>query len=175
MHSLRAPALVLLLVLCSLSMMADPIDRVQQFTEQNEFDNLTPDQRHALDNLSPEPHRCVILKNCRAWSAGANAAWGWVVKAETDSDLGTKIAVDSSGNAYVTGNFKATATFGNLTLTSSGGSDIFISKISATGEWQWVVSAGEQTGDDEQGRVRESGRGIAVDPSGNTYSYHIMC
>ena len=35
-------------------------------------------------------------------------------------DKGTGIAMDSLGNAYVTGDFVRTATFGSTTLTSTG-------------------------------------------------------
>ena len=39
------------------------------------------------------------------------------------------IAVDASGNNYVTGFFYRTATFGPTTLTSSGSADIFVAKV----------------------------------------------
>ncbi|NBP89539.1 MAG: hypothetical protein EBU59_13780, partial [Planctomycetia bacterium] len=51
------------------------------------------------------------------------------------------------GSSIVIGNFRGTATFGNTTLTSAGGSDVFVAKISADGEYQWATKAGG-TGDD---------------------------
>jgi hypothetical protein len=92
----------------------------------------------------------------------SSGSWQWVVKAGGSSgEYGTAIAVDSSGNAYVTGFFQGTATFGSTSLTSSGGLDIFIAKLSSSGSWQWAVKAGGSSGD--------SGNGIAVDSSGNAY------
>ncbi len=59
----------------------------------------------------------------------------WAKKAGgTNTDYGYGIAVDVSGNSYVTGNFEGTATFGEgdaneTTLVSSGGYEIFVAKI----------------------------------------------
>jgi acetyltransferase-like isoleucine patch superfamily enzyme len=46
------------------------------------------------------------------------------------SDYGYGIAVDGSGKSYVTGQFYGTVTFGTISLTSSGYSDIFVAKYS---------------------------------------------
>ena len=51
-----------------------------------------------------------------------------------DFDRGFGIAVDGSGNAYVTGRFRDTAKFGGTTLTSSGRVDIFVVKFGASGK-----------------------------------------
>ena len=48
-----------------------------------------------------------------------------------DTIYGTK--TDSGGNIYIVGSFGGTASFGSTTLTSSGGNDIFLSKLSSTG------------------------------------------
>jgi len=46
---------------------------------------------------------------------------------------------DRDGNTYVTGNFdSATMVFGSITLTRSGGTNIFIAKIDANGNWLWA-------------------------------------
>lgn len=85
----------------------------------------------------------------------------------TDSDWGRGIAVDSIGNAYVTGlTYSDQATFPTLTgpdLTYNGGfGDAFIAKIKANG-----------TGFDYAGYIggtdRDWGEDIAVDNNGNTY------
>jgi len=93
----------------------------------------------------------------------SSGSWTWAVKAGGSSpDLGYGIAIDSSGNAYVTGYFQGTATFGSTSLISSGINDIFIAKLSSSGSWQWTVKAG--------GSSYDTGNGIAVDSSGNAYA-----
>ena len=91
-----------------------------------------------------------------------NGNWLWAVKAGgIGNEIGNDIAVDGAGNAYVTGFFKGTATFGTHTLTASGEEDIFIAKLDTSGNWLWAVKAGG-TGD-------ELGYGIALDGSGNAW------
>ncbi len=58
------------------------------------------------------------------------------------------VSVDSNGNAFVTGYFQDAIAFGSSTLSTSGGADIFVAKISSSGAWQWATSAGG-AGDDE--------------------------
>jgi len=64
-----------------------------------------------------------------------------------DADLGTSVAVDNSGNAYVTGYFNASNLhFGEFTLTrvdsTSFGNDIFVVKYDGSGNVLWAKSAG---------------------------------
>ena len=97
----------------------------------------------------------------------ADGNWLWVVKAGgSDFEGGLGIAVDSAGNAYVTGTFGGTVTFGSHTLTVSGGvgnyyDDIFVAKVSPNGNWLWAVNAG--------GTYNDEGQGIALDSTGNIY------
>jgi hypothetical protein len=49
-------------------------------------------------------------------------------------DKGYGIAVDSTGNTHVTGYFEGEATFGNISLNSSGQRDIFVAQISSDGD-----------------------------------------
>jgi hypothetical protein len=76
-------------------------------------------------------------------------------------DEGNGIAVDGSGNAYVTGYFNGTATFGATSLTSAGSSDIFVAKYNSSGTLQWVRQGG--------GASSDGGKGITADGSGNVY------
>ncbi len=82
------------------------------------------------------------------------------------SDDAAAIAVDSTGNAYVTGSTSSTAaSFPEVTgpdLTANGSSDAFVAKISADGSA--LVYAGFIGGSGS-----ELGRGIAVDGDGNAY------
>jgi len=88
--------------------------------------------------------------------------WLWAQKAGgTGEDSGHSIAVDASGNSYVTGGFEGTAIFGSTTLESSGSQDIFVTKLDNRGNWLWAKKAG--------GTDSDYGYGIAVDASGNSY------
>jgi Beta-propeller repeat len=74
------------------------------------------------------------------------------------SDYGNGIAVDGSGNVYITGNFYSNTLLG---LTNTGDSDFFVVKYNSSGVVQWAVNGG--------GFLSDSGSGIAVDGSGNVY------
>jgi hypothetical protein len=68
-------------------------------------------------------------------------------------------AIAANGQVFVTGYFTGSVTFGNTTLTSAGGNDLFIAKwvpgtSTGTGSWAWAQRGGGM-GDDE-------GLGIAV-------------
>src|SRR6266571_4709888 len=81
-------------------------------------------------------------------------------------DLGQGVAVDGSGNAYVTGYTTSTeATFpviGGPSLTYNGGNDAFVAKVNAAGTA--LVYCGYIGGSGA-----EIGNGVAVDGSGNAY------
>ena len=82
----------------------------------------------------------------------------------SDAETGSGIAVDSSGNAYVTGETLSTnfPTKNPLQANISGSSDMFITKLSPNGQ-SLVYST--YLG----GSGREFGFGIAVDSSSNAY------
>jgi len=44
--------------------------------------------------------------------------------------MGEGVAADANGNAFITGYFRNAATFGSTNLTSQGGADVFIAKLS---------------------------------------------
>ncbi len=80
-------------------------------------------------------------------------------------EYGEGIAVDGSGNAYVTGgtsSFDFPATFGAYDTIHSGDNDVFITKLNSTGS---ALSYSTFLG----GGNAERGYGIAVDGSGNAY------
>src|SRR5262249_2937710 len=82
----------------------------------------------------------------------------------TDGDLGTSIAVDGSGNAYVTG-YTTSSDFNTknpLQATYRGGFDLFVAKLNPTGS-ALVYSTYLGGADDDQAY------GIAVDGAGNVY------
>jgi hypothetical protein len=69
------------------------------------------------------------------------------------------IVTDAAGNIYVTGYMEWTATFGSVTLETNGASDIFVAKLSPSGEWLWALNAG--------GHADDGGSSIALDNEGN--------
>ncbi len=77
----------------------------------------------------------------------------------TGSDIGYGIGVDSSGNVFVTGQFQGTVDFGGGSLTSAGGTDIFVAKYSSSGAHLWSKRFG--------GTGNEVGYGIAVAGNGD--------
>ena len=97
-----------------------------------------------------------------ASSLTAQVNWSWAVNAGgTNIDYGRSIAVDATGNSYVTGNFKANATFGSTELSAVFNSDIFVAKMDANGNWLWAVSVGAGSYD--------GGYDICLDATGNAY------
>lgn len=68
----------------------------------------------------------------------------WVQKAGSAlADSAGGIAVDDSGNVYITGAFSGQADFGSTTLQSRGAADdVFVAKLSANGDWQWARVGG---------------------------------
>jgi hypothetical protein len=71
-------------------------------------------------------------------------------------DVGTSIAIDDNGDAYVTG-----FTSGNFGRQNAGGADAFLTKIDAMGRVLWTTQTGTRN-DDESNAV-------AVDPFHNVY------
>ena len=78
-------------------------------------------------------------------------------------DEGYSVSVDSSGNVYITGDFRSsTIDFGGGTLTNAGGSDIFLAKFDKDGNHLWSKRFG--------GSSNDIGLSLSVDSSGNVYS-----
>jgi hypothetical protein len=73
------------------------------------------------------------------------------------------IALDSSGNVYLTGAFDGTQSFGSTTLTSvSTNSTGYVCKMDGNGNFLWAQRMASGTGG-------SWGRDVAVDGSGNAY------
>jgi hypothetical protein len=96
----------------------------------------------------------------------ATAATGFAAAfGGTDPDRSFSVQADSLGNVYTTGTFEGTADFDPssvaLDLVSAGGTDIFVTKLDASGDLSWAVTFGS-TGADQ-------GVDIFVDGSDNVY------
>lgn len=75
------------------------------------------------------------------------------------------IAVDDAGDVLTTGSFGGSLDFdpdtGSFNLTSAGSVDIFVQKLSSSGQFQWAASAG--------GSGPDAGGGIFYDGNNNVY------
>jgi hypothetical protein len=91
-------------------------------------------------------------------SSGGN---GWSLQSTGVANAGHVLCIDDSANVYVAGEFGGTITIGTANLISSGNSDLFISKFSSNGIFQWAVKAGG-TSDDAASSIR-------TDANGNVY------
>ncbi|MCX6350580.1 MAG: SBBP repeat-containing protein, partial [Bacteroidetes bacterium] len=88
--------------------------------------------------------------------------WVTQIGGATLDDNAYSVALDVSGNSYVTGSFKDTFYDGKtVQFTSSGGADIYLAKYSSVGKLIWSVKAG--------GSSDDVGRAVAVDDSGNLF------
>ncbi len=96
-----------------------------------------------------------------------NFAWAKSM-GNTGNNRGHGIVVDDSGNVYTTGYFHETVDFDpgpgtfNLSSVAANHSDIFVSKLDASGNFVWAKKMG--------GVFNERGLSIAVDPYGNIYT-----
>jgi hypothetical protein len=97
--------------------------------------------------------------------ASGNFSWAQQFGGASNNQ-GRSIAVDPFGNIYTTGAFVGTVDFdpgvGIHNLISSGGSDIFVSKLDASGNFVWAKQMG--------GLSSEDGFSIAVDIFGNLFT-----
>jgi hypothetical protein len=83
----------------------------------------------------------------------------WVRSAGGASDMsGQGIAMDSFGNAYVTGKVDGTVNFGGTALTPSQGDNVLLAKYDSSGNFLWATTSGGFTGS-----------GVTTDGGGNAY------
>jgi hypothetical protein len=104
-------------------------------------------------------------------TSSAARPWSWATTVQHPTLngylQGGHTATDATGNQYITGAFTGVVAFGSTTLRSRSGSvnDLFVAKLSPTGQWLWAVSpaAAAPIAD-----IRASeGVDIAVDGQGN--------
>lgn len=106
----------------------------------------------------------IFYQNANAQSP----KWKWAKAiGGTMNDNGYSIAVDVSGNIYTAGSFSGTVDFDpdslvNFNLTGVGGTDIFISKLDASGNFEWAKAIGSAGSD--------YAFSIALEASGHVYT-----
>ena len=98
------------------------------------------------------------------FDGNGNFIWAKGIGGMSD-DESFDIAVDGNRSIFVTGMFSLTADFdpgvGNSTLTSTGGNNLFVTKLDSNGNFVWANSGGEAT--------LGAGIEMALDGSGNIY------
>jgi hypothetical protein len=75
------------------------------------------------------------------------------------NDYGQALAVDTDGSVVVIGSFAEKVSLGDDTLSTTGGTDVFVARLSADGEPAWLRRFG--------GSGEDFGRGVAIAPDGD--------
>jgi hypothetical protein len=94
----------------------------------------------------------------------------WVRSAGgTSYDEAQNVAVDATGNLYVTGHFWGQATFGTTTLGSPGSTyyQMFLSKLDGAGDFLWTRGASISSGSPDINY--HPVQSVATDPDGNVF------
>ena len=92
------------------------------------------------------------------YDPNGNVIWARKATGSGGINTGQSVAVDASGNCFVTGTFEGSVNFSGVVLNSAGGDDLFLAKYDNTGTLLWVRDFG--------GTGNDSGRGVSVDASG---------
>jgi hypothetical protein len=120
------------------------------------------------DSFTDTDIDAIVLK----WNAAGSLAWSHEVGGGA-SDRGAGIAVDGSGNVFVTGEFRGTVDFdpgsGTFNLSSGGNKSspstaAYVLKLNTDGGFGWARHFQADSSSSSAGRA------IAVDGSGNVYT-----
>ncbi len=116
----------------------------------------------AVNNLTA-PGTATDVFVCKLNPAGE---YVWAVNmGGTGADVGYAIGVDRNNHVYTTGSFSGTADFnpggGTNDLIAKGGTDVFISRLDASGNFVWAKSIG--------GAEADRGSSLTVDSDDKLY------
>ncbi len=138
-----------------------------QVTLDAPLPDQAPDTKATADLKQPTPDAKVIPDKTvipdvkvdggskpptHAWSKGFGG---------TNTDWPADVAVDGSGNIFLTGRFQNSINFGGATLSGKGKHDVFVASFTPAGKHRWSRSFG--TADTDYGWS------VATDSSGNVY------
>lgn len=99
------------------------------------------------------------------YTSSGNYVWAFKIGGAS-ADRGNGIATDAAGNVYIAGDFQGTVDFnpgvGIANLTPVGGTDIFLGKYDASGNYLWAFNVGSSGSGDQP-------FGLTIDATGNSY------
>lgn len=126
------------------------------FSDTADFDPST-----ATSNLiSSDPLNIFLAK----YDSNGNYMWSRGMGG-SDYDCGFCVALDATGNAYLTGSFGNTVDFdpsaATANLTSAGGYDVFLAKYDTNGNYLWAKAIGKSSDD--------AGNFLTLDANENVY------
>jgi len=78
----------------------------------------------------------------------------------SDDEVVRSISADRNGDVILTGSFTGSASFEGRTLTSAGGTDLFLAKYDALGNSPWAIRLGDSGNGDK-------GTAVITDADGN--------
>lgn len=118
--------------------------------------------RTALITVEGQIHE--ITQSCIE-TCNSSQSFSWAVQAGSSnlSDDAEDLAIDNSGNLYMTGDIQGSANFGNgiILTTPSNAPDIFVSKHNSAGQILWANNYGNTD--------QDKGYAINTDSDGNIY------
>ena len=85
--------------------------------------------------------------------------WARLIGGQGDDNC-AGVSVDITGNVMTTGTFSGNATFDATTLTSRGGTDVYVLKLHTSGSIQWAQQAGSSSNDNVES-ISNNGSGSA--------------
>jgi hypothetical protein len=102
----------------------------------------------------------ILLFAVASHAAAPDAKWLTIIGG-SGLDRATSVAVDASGNAYITGAIEGTNVMFGEHLASNFGNRMYVAKFDRNGSNVWVTTV--------DGTWSE-GRGVAVDQDGSVYA-----
>lgn len=128
------------------------ISRCNSFTAPA---SSTPVGSHTVNAASPTASAQAVVK------FNSEGVAQWVANTGvSDIDI-NGMATDNNGNLFISGSMSNTVSLGSTTLTSAGGSDGFVAKLSSSGAWIWAKSVG--------GSGSDWASGVDTDSAGNVF------